>query len=873
MANLLTGDYGAVLQVSEATINRLLASMHQNAWEVISTPSFPHSVGLRLGDDGPIDGVRGTAWAQVGVPRMHLIDGSTDSFNIEVGLRIRYRPDDGTTPLPTYSVGTLRATYRITDISPTCFGWGRLASEYMWLSVVDGSVSFDGSYADDELTVAGFVDEATANQRLSTQLGYLLAKKFAAAPQRMSGRFRQHLFKSLLEPDGSISEAPIVPIPDVPVGGRAVVIPIDLAGGEPSPASINSVQHSLLRGRDFGAAVSQEAIMAVVQPAVDQLRGYTSATTVSWTIGVEPFAWTDSTVYHASIDQASAQWIPQGATAMIQLSAAGHAHTESVLPDFDFNLNYSLHLAFDPAGEQLLLSAGGVYVHVVGHVALPDGVWDALAQNIANTVQQYATAAVSDPGVVSWLTSFSSYSAEVRAQLAKLDNMANAHFDEASFYLSGIVFRGWISTTGRWPVVVQFDKVDDDTISALHTWIPGGRIDHLAWTWGWPPHGGEPGGVAYDDRFVLRRPPTFGRFGPRLGGTPIPGLDGDGEVCLAIRGVFVNPVTGELDPLSWDPICRHFGFRIPRRPDGPRLLARNYARAHDPGQPRPPGPVEAGLQEVTQVGPTSANTLVVFVHDRWTDDDARTLVDGVARCTRQDAGLLVALVLPDGALDPSAETSRDDPRAIAERLEAPLVVTEDVHDSWSQALVVDGDGEGPSWRLLSPDGGLLWKEDERIDAGELARVLDGCLYPSPRATTSGVRVNVELGPGALAAILGVGHRHRPGSEASPCPPFAGVHPADMRSIVSSVSFVRRDAASSMSEIDRLRAANEGRGALDPGVLLVVDGATDDDVHELSEWLGPAFMVVGDPDGSVAAGAGVGAWPTTISIGDGRGGQG
>ena len=51
--------------------------------------------------------------------------------------------------------------------------------------------------------------------------------------------------------------------------------------------------------------------------------------------------------------------------------------------------------------------------------------------------------------------------------------------------------------------------------------------------------------------------------------------------------------------------------------------------------------------------------LAGLVHDRWTDDDARTLVDGVARCTRQDAGLLVALVLPDGALDPSAANTSE----------------------------------------------------------------------------------------------------------------------------------------------------------------------------------------------------------------------
>src|SRR5262245_35271783 len=102
MANLLTGDYEAVLQVSADTLNRLLASMHQNAWSNPDNPSFPHSTGVRLGDVVMVDGVRGTAWAQAGVPRMTLIDHATDRFLIEVGLRIRYQADEDTEPLPTY---------------------------------------------------------------------------------------------------------------------------------------------------------------------------------------------------------------------------------------------------------------------------------------------------------------------------------------------------------------------------------------------------------------------------------------------------------------------------------------------------------------------------------------------------------------------------------------------------------------------------------------------------------------------------------------------------------------------------------------------------------------------------------------------------
>src|SRR5437763_10838830 len=111
MANLVTGDYDAVLQVSEATVNRLLASMHQNAWSNPKKPSIPHSVGVRLGDVAEVEGVRGTAWAQVGVPRITLIDGATDRFHLEAGLRIRYVPDPDTAPLPTYIYGTLRADY------------------------------------------------------------------------------------------------------------------------------------------------------------------------------------------------------------------------------------------------------------------------------------------------------------------------------------------------------------------------------------------------------------------------------------------------------------------------------------------------------------------------------------------------------------------------------------------------------------------------------------------------------------------------------------------------------------------------------------------------------------------------------------------
>ena len=55
MANPLTGDFDAVLQVSGSTVDRLLASIHQNGGTKTTLPGFTHGTRLRVGDPTPID--------------------------------------------------------------------------------------------------------------------------------------------------------------------------------------------------------------------------------------------------------------------------------------------------------------------------------------------------------------------------------------------------------------------------------------------------------------------------------------------------------------------------------------------------------------------------------------------------------------------------------------------------------------------------------------------------------------------------------------------------------------------------------------------------------------------------------------------------
>ena len=90
MSNPLTGAHDTVVQVSVGTLNRLLATMHQNDGTGTSLPTIPHSAFVRVGDDPAqrVDGVHGVARVQSGVPRLELLHLSHDRDH-------RQRPDPG----------------------------------------------------------------------------------------------------------------------------------------------------------------------------------------------------------------------------------------------------------------------------------------------------------------------------------------------------------------------------------------------------------------------------------------------------------------------------------------------------------------------------------------------------------------------------------------------------------------------------------------------------------------------------------------------------------------------------------------------------------------------------------------------------------
>ncbi|CAN5746774.1 hypothetical protein BH18ACI4_BH18ACI4_05070 [soil metagenome] len=842
MPNSLTGDFEAVLQISGATINRLLASMHQNAFSNINLPSFPHSVQMRIGDGHSFDGVRGRVHAHLSVPQVELIHGATDRFILEVGVRAWYKPDPATSPLPAFIHGTVRAEYRIQDIDPACIGWAKLAPDNLWFRVVKDSVRFQGTAEEDRAGLASVVSPATEAANLSKitkQIAVLLATRFEATPHPVSKRFRRGSLRTL----------------NAPIGGSAVATSLSL-NGDPAGdiASINTI---LLDGADVAIGITRDYIMSLAQPTLDKIAGFNPTIPVSVHFHTDAPLVPDydfSTVYRVKVDPPSIQWLPQGSYAIIRIKASGSAKTDSKLPDATFNIEQDIVLNFDGAGEALWLSAGSRNVTVDVSVGVgSDIVHDNVSNAVNNNVKSMVDAACAN--VQPMLDKMIGRKQELIDQLRSIDLQADAHFNQALFQRDGLILRGFIRLAGRPATVAAFDKtLEQDGLTALESWIPGGRIDTFEWSWGWA-GSGDPGKSTHDDRFLLRRPPgTSSRWGTASGLTfPLPGLDGYGFVCLKITGVLVDPVTGRLVPVESARVCTRYGINISDTiQKDKRLLVRDMPELSQ----------EVAFPELALVslgaGPNAAgraNTLLLYVDEAWDRETASTLKHGLEQCGRYDAGLHLLVLFREGVLAAKGADLMRQVEESARKSGIAVLVNEDVGSGWSRALDLRT-GE-PSWRLLSPDGGVTWTHQGRLAPERLTAALDNnlvrCPDPAPVAFRSGTEFDKPV------TAIGVDPEFF--EQESHCPPI----PLRRLGVGGAVvAFVQKGSASSNAQLRRL-SERYGQDKEGPLVVVVVDGVDKREAEVLKNELGFDFVAVPDPTGAITDQFGVRIWPTTMTL--------
>jgi hypothetical protein len=515
-----------------------------------------------------------------------------------------------------------------------------------------------------------------------------------------------------------------------------------------------------------------------------------------------------------------------------------------------------LSLHFEAPGQFSVGAVGGplTNVHYTGPFAshvVPEAQKriSAQVQAMVNSKLSAAQSAVASYGNPAEL-------ADLVDALRTVDPSAGARFDRASYRSDGIVLHGTVTTASRRSPHVEFAKTEaGDGFDAVESWIPGGRVDSYEWSWRWysnpvlaPPGG--PGSATNKDTFQLRRPlESRSKFGLRVAAeSPLPGLDGLGRVCLTVRGARVDHVTGVWTAVQSVTECASFGyqFRLP-------VETAPYLRVCDPLRAVEGLAPEVGVMTLGAVEIDNApNTLIAYLgENRWDPEAAATVLDGLQHCQRRDAGLVILVLLGEGALESSGAETMAHMREFAERSIAPVLITEDVAGRWVQHIGLDSSAVSPQWRLLDAGGVLRWTPESRFSADELGSVLDKALLPSVAPDL------VDIRPGPA-----VGSRFRPDLSIEGCPPIPLTRP-DFRP--TQVLFADTGDASRRA-IDRLAR----RASADEELIAVlVRDASADDMSAIAAKFDGNVPVLSDPDGAATLRAGV-CWAPSIVALDGAG---
>lgn len=878
MANSLTGDFEAVLQVSGATINRLVASLHQNASTKPHLPSFPHSINIRIGDDYCLDGVRGRVEGQLGAPRITLVIDTMDVVGLEVDVRVRYVADPGSTPLPEFIHGKVTARYRIQPIDRACPGWEWAARDYLWIRVEPDTVRFDGTAEDEfDLNVFSIPDPAETsaiNTLIRKQISHLLVTRFGAAPHRVNRRFRLGAMRSL-------RSGPFT----------AVAMPLSLSGGDPA-GHVTSLNKIVVAGSDFAVAVSTEFLMAQLEPKLRAIRAFT----VSATTKVSPPVGPDWYIHHtARVTQATATWETTSGMsgAVVHITVDGVVDSDSSwAPAISFKVDQPLYVTFKATIATLSISAGEPAVQVnvsssgvgslfIDEQQLADMVEDAIRQAVKAQTQGLPSVSVE-----------SGRTALVE-QLRTIDDQADARFTHSDWTPPGAVLYGRVSLTPRITPTWDFARTPaEDGFTALESWVPGGRIDSFDWSWTWDT-GATDGPATRKNTFLLRRPYNLDTGTPAYGTKKhLPGLNGNGKVCLKIRGVYTDPVSGDLVNFSVAERCTRFGIHVPIDPSDTgdkRPLQRLWSAVERPDA------AEIGLVDISAPpveAVAGANTLIVHFGEQFDRQTADALAGGLAASRRHDAGVCILALFDANVLERQRTWLFPEVQEFAQQVRVPVHPLGDVEGFWSYRLAIGP--EGIAWRLLSPDGCLAWLHNGPIEAERLAQELDTFLWtsppPRPVAIESKVRVGSRVPPFLFNHPLlsarerqcppqplgALGLHAEPDADPSWPPPFdpyeppvpvepdeGDGYPGFPRSGLV-VTFLHPTAQSSHAQLVGITRRYTARSAQSPRVCVVVHGL-DRQAQALGKLTHPDAVLLPDPAGALARRLGVRMWPTTIHI--------
>jgi peroxiredoxin len=896
MANQLTGNFDAALQISVQRLNGLLATLHQNRWEkeqnpTSKLPTFPHTDKIRLGPvphgmdaatqrmaawiqkrqrelaadptaknafgvagilsslpPGAAAGVmenfvnlqnltfeavdssiaQGLAEVQISAPFVIFAAGETNAIPVHVFVRVRYLGDTPSHLLPQYIHGEVRIVYDVKRSGPS-------------LKIVppedDSGISFHSE------TPLSFV----VTKAITDEVAILVRKRFRPNDVDVTTDFG---FSGAFKTIGSGSS-------------QVLAVPLSLTGGVPS-GTVGTLTQAWLGNQDFALAVGHEFVDKQFAPVLDPLRGQGIIFTVSVDgLDIQVVRFT------LSILDAKLEWTSGVVTLKIVAKAAASAVFGIIHPSYDVVITQRMQFLQAPKTVTLVAPDGDFKV-----TGLPDDFGiraeaERAARNVRNQflpsilqmvprVFQDGEDAIAGKGALR----------RIGVALRRFDWELAVKYTGLEVTTNGLIVRGSITKLSK-PIapIVDIRPADGgDSYTALHSWIPGGRVEKFVWRM----YEKVPFKTAITSSGLLWTVPWEGL--PRYSGNEedhfmFPNawtIPRSTAICLEIRGTRRNE-KGVVENVS--------GFDSVRGPCMPPLrvpifILPNWKKLWIPNL-WPDFTGEVLFEDLVYVhinataedwpaGELTTNHLVHFL-DWNAEQPLQAIHEALTLMKTKMFALTLVVVVPQGAMkihraEMEQKLGLDGPHEQVGRKEGQspihIEIAEDAEQGWSKTFNI---GKAPATFFVNARRDPLWGMEGQVDPGELAAVLDKQMVPAPAAKAtlpqSAVRPGQRMPPLYFTDDQGSFYRLED---------FA-----DREVLLCFWQSWSQPCIRELQRLDQEQKESEG--------LIVIAICGDDDPEVIARIRGQyqlSIIMAPDPDGHMADLLKVRCLPTTMHIGRG-----
>ena len=859
MANALTGDFDVVAQFGIPAANRVLAAMHR-------TERFPHSVASRIDDiERPDLGVRpvivgavdvngepisnqqhigqptgivdasasesstflrldpvvnldgllleetpivpsnfqGRAQLQLFPATIEVPDNSGTNIAIRMGLLARYFPDPNTSPVAEFVRGELTITAPVNQVASQTANVVEID-----IKGANIGIGFSPSWSSRTLQAEDLLG-------INRLIRNAMRTSFLPSSSPLPSSISHMQFRTLQGPT------------------QAVAVLLNMGASTGNRASASNV---FLGADDYAFAVSADYVHSAFQPTLDKILS-TPLPAITFKFDTWVHTWTIT--YTFALNNASFA-LEEG---QIVLTIQGHAYTSSWTPKFDFTARLSFALSVN--GDNVDLVGSDVSIDTSSWIinqfrgsaesAIRNARDDALDQSGARAaIRNMLSAERNLGGLIDSLLQ-----PPRQGSTPPLPRGFGLAYTSADIHTSGIVLHGALSLT-PWPVPhVEFERIPvergDSPVaeanalnlgpdySALKTWIPGGRIDRYEWK----ALGQTQPGFMDANRFVfLGQGPSVEAAramdaGPVAGFTPL---------CVTVHGTRLSASGPIVSQAVSGTICGIHRFPFPPGAEiGGLLIALT--------QPSGDGGIVVGGQ--TAAGSATAGrrapNLVVHFGDRGSGVALKSIIDAMLESGRTDASTAVLAVLSHEELSHVRYTPG-------------VTYADDAKGAWASRFGVKVTDGKALTLIVSPDGKVLYQQDDVIDRVKFADQLRKTLVRGGRIASTLAPTSVRIGqlpPNFLFE-------------------YSKGHSVTLRKVTGRPVTVVFWRSSSQQSIDVLRevTSNGKRANL---VLAVSDGEPADDARRVFVQNKLHGVFVSDPRRQISLAYGIDTWPTIVEI--------